>query len=49
MDDSPFLALTLHLKGLLWTGDIRLVKGLRKKGVESAVTTKELLDISNGM
>jgi len=30
--DAPQLALTIHLNGLLWTGDQALKKGLQKKG-----------------
>jgi len=30
--DTPHVALTLHLKGLLWTGDKRLSNGLKTKG-----------------
>lgn len=32
--DTPFLALTIHLDGLLWTGDKTLKGGLRAKGFE---------------
>jgi predicted nucleic acid-binding protein len=30
--DTPFVALTLFLKGYLWTGDKELKEGLKKKG-----------------
>ena len=30
--DSVFIALTLQLKGQLWTGDLKLIKGLQGKG-----------------
>ena len=30
--DSPVVALTLELKGYLWTGDKKLQQGLEKKG-----------------
>ena len=30
--DAPFVALTLHLDGRLWTGDAELASGLRAKG-----------------
>jgi predicted nucleic acid-binding protein len=33
--DTPHVALTLHLDGLLWTGDERLKTGLRRKGFNS--------------
>ena len=41
-DDLPFVALTNHLKGLLWTGDMVLINGLRSKGYKSLITTSEL-------
>ncbi len=30
--DSVFIALTLQLKAKLWTGDIKLMNGLKEKG-----------------
>lgn len=30
--DTPFIALTLDLNGVIWTGDKELTDGLRKKG-----------------
>ncbi|MEI7935826.1 MAG: PIN domain-containing protein [Verrucomicrobiota bacterium] len=30
----PFIALTLHLDGRLWTGDDKLKAGLRAKGFD---------------
>ena len=32
--DAPFIALTLHLDGRLWTGDAELKAGLRAKGFD---------------
>ncbi len=32
--DVPFIALTLHLDGRLWTGDDKLKAGLRAKGFD---------------
>ena len=32
LKDTPFVALTLHLDGRLWTGDAELKAGLRAKG-----------------
>ncbi len=42
-DDLPFVALTIYLNGLLWTGDKRLINGLRSKGYQSLTTTPELV------
>lgn len=33
--DSVFVALTLQLKGELWTGDKKLINGLKAKGFDS--------------
>jgi predicted nucleic acid-binding protein len=43
MDDLPFVALTAYLEGVLWTGDIKLLNGLRSKGFQNCVSTEELL------
>lgn len=32
--DAPFVALTLHLNGRLWTEDVELKRGLRAKGFD---------------
>ncbi len=32
--DAPFVALTLHVDGRLWTGDIALQAGLKAKGFD---------------
>ena len=32
--DAPFIALTLHLNGRLWSGDAELKAGLRAKGYD---------------
>lgn len=36
--DTPHVALTLHLGGLLWTGDRRLKTGLEQKGFHAFFT-----------
>jgi len=33
--DSPFLALTLSMSGKLWTGDKKLIQGLKEQGFQS--------------
>lgn len=46
-DDTLFIALSLELGAKLWTGDKKLINGLRNKGFDLTVTTAELLKISN--
>jgi predicted nucleic acid-binding protein len=43
--DSPFLALALHLKCRLWTGDNTLINGLRKKECYIPIATSELQEL----
>jgi predicted nucleic acid-binding protein len=38
--DSPHVALTIHLNGVLWTGDEKLKKALRLKGFHSFFETE---------
>ena len=42
LDDIPFVALTKHLKGVLWTGDKKLLAGLKEKKFTNTITTSEL-------
>lgn len=41
-DDFPFVALGLHMKAPLWTGDKKLMKGLRQHKDVQFITTNEL-------
>jgi predicted nucleic acid-binding protein len=43
-DDAMFVALNNHLLASLWTGDKRLINGLRNKGYLRTITTDELYE-----
>ena len=40
--DIPFLALTIQMKGRLWTGDKKLIEGLKAKSFYDCITTQEI-------
>ncbi|MFY0653722.1 MAG: hypothetical protein JXQ96_16880 [Cyclobacteriaceae bacterium] len=42
--DTPFLATTIELDGILWTGDKKLIEGLRKKKFDKILSTRELYE-----
>lgn len=42
INDTVFVALTKHLKGKLWTGDLQLYKGLKAKRFKDVILTSEL-------
>ena len=48
-DDTPFVALALHLDALLWTGDLRLHHGLQRQQFANAITTAELAQRINDL
>lgn len=41
-DDTEFVVLTEQIKGKLWTGDLRLSKGLARKSWNRWIYTSEL-------
>lgn len=45
VDDTEFVALTTHISGKLWSGDKALLAGLKQKGWDHFVTTKELAEV----
>lgn len=42
--DTPFVALALELNALLWTGDKKLVRGLKRSGFDKAISTPAIMD-----
>ena len=42
IDDTVFVAFTEYTRGKLWTGDKRLIKGLKEKGYKRLITTDDL-------
>jgi predicted nucleic acid-binding protein len=46
--DTPFVALSIALDGMLWTGDKKLIHGLHNKGWEKAIDTSKLRDRLEG-
>lgn len=44
IDDTVFVAFANSLDGKLWTGDFKLIRGLKAKGFTQYVTTKELYE-----
>jgi predicted nucleic acid-binding protein len=47
--DYLYVAVTIDYDALLWTGDVKLIRGLRRKGFNNTVTTKELKEIIKGL
>lgn len=45
--DAPFIALCLELEAPLWTGDKKLIKGLKTKGIEWILDTSQVSKIRN--
>lgn len=49
MDDVAFVALTEFMNCKLWTGDQKLLKGIRAKGYSNALSTAELKTLRDGL
>lgn len=49
IDDPIFVAFAMALDSLLWTGDLKLSKALRRKGFTNVILTKELKLILKGL
>lgn len=44
-NDTLFVALSMHLTANLWTGDKKLIEGIKAKGYNKIVSTDELYAI----
>lgn len=49
IDDTIFVAFSMALDSLIWTGDLKLVRRLRKSGFNNIIVTKELKRILKGL
>jgi predicted nucleic acid-binding protein len=49
MNDIAFVALNNLLGAKLWTGDKKLLKGIRAKGYSNVISTEELLNLRNSL
>ena len=47
--DTQYIALTILLEGLLWTGDLKLLRGLKRKGFNQIITTPDFQQILKGL
>lgn len=44
-DDTPFLATAIGIEAIIWTGDKKLINGLKKKGFHDIYSTAELFEL----
>jgi len=44
-DDTPFLATAISLEASIWTGDKKLINGLKTKGFQDIYSTSDLLEL----
>lgn len=49
INDFTFVATTIYVDGLLWTGDLKLKRGLNLNGFVNVITTSELKRILKGL
>lgn len=48
-DDVPFVAAATHLQEDLWTGDLKLLNGLKGRAFSYIISTQELYDLREEM
>ncbi len=46
IDDTEFVALTDHVKWKLWSGEKKLIKGLKNKGWNKFITTSGFFQLA---
>ena len=46
IDDTEFVALTEHIRGKLWSGDKKLIRGLKQAGWNKIISTEDIYKIS---
>ena len=47
--DMQYIAVTIFLEGLLWTGDLKLLRAIKRKGFSQIITTPDLEQILKGL
>jgi predicted nucleic acid-binding protein len=47
--DTQYIALTIQLEGLFWTGDLKLLRGLKRKDINQIITTLDFEQILKGL
>ena len=47
--DTQYVVLTIFLEGLLWTGDLKLLRALKRKGFNQIITTSDFEQILKGI
>ncbi len=48
-NDAAFVAISIALEALIWTGDLKLNRWLKRIGFNNVISTKELKDIIKGL
>ena len=47
--DTQYIAISIFLEGLLWTGDLKLLRALKRKGYNQIITTSDFEQILKGL
>ncbi len=48
-NDTIYIALAISLDALFWTGDLKLLRGLKRKGFQHIITTLDFEQILKGL